>query len=202
MPDIVFPLRFLSFENLHTETTHRVRPSATPPLSEYSSSQAAGKPLFVCLSLALCGRVASEKRQLIEPEHVNRGSLHQRSAVPLELCYPGRCNAGGSEVEAIDETARFHGLSPLRHDAVAAGYSCATAKEKFPNWGTPSGYPGIVLTARQSFPRWPERAWLCRGSDDCVGRGRGPGPVETLSALAADLVRSNVNVIVTGGTSA
>jgi len=41
------------------------------------------KTLFVCLSLALCDRVASEKRQLIEPEHVHSGSLHQ-CLVPLE----------------------------------------------------------------------------------------------------------------------
>ena len=84
---------------------------------------------------------------------------------------------------------------------MAAARVCAAA-ENTPNWGTPSRHTGIVLAADKGIPRGPKRVGYVEGRTIEIEWKWGHDRVDALPELAAELARSNVDVIVTGGTSA
>jgi len=113
---------------------------------------------------------------------------------PLERAY---CSVGG-----LHETARFHSSCGwLRDDATADG-SRATRTKNLSNWRPLTGDAGIVSLRTRAFLDGLRELGYVEGRTIEIDWKWGQDRVETLSDLAAELVRSNADVIVTGGTSA
>jgi len=101
-----------------------------------------------------------------------------------------------------NEKARFYGPFCRRRDDVAVASSCTTITKNTSDWRPPAGRTSIVVTPHQGIARWINRTWVCGGKDDSIEWKWGYDQVDTLSGLATDLARSNVDIIVTGGTPA
>src|ERR1700682_3859959 len=113
---------------------------------------------------------------------------------PLERAY---CSVGG-----LHETARFHSSCGwLRDDATADG-SRATRTKNLSNWRPLTGDAGIVSLRTRAFLDGLRELGYVEGRTIEIDWKWGQDRLETLSDLAAELVRSNADVIVTGGASA
>ncbi|MGB9412378.1 MAG: ABC transporter substrate-binding protein, partial [Pseudolabrys sp.] len=99
------------------------------------------------------------------------------------------------------EAARLYNPFCHRHE-LADTYSCSTIAENAADRRPPSGRSSNVVTPLKGTPRWPKRPRIVEGRTIAIEWKWGDDQFDTLSGLAADLVRSNVDVIVTGGTSA
>jgi putative ABC transport system substrate-binding protein len=85
---------------------------------------------------------------------------------------------------------------------VAAEYLRATVTKNLPRWRAPSWYPASFSLRTKTFLDGLRELGYVEGATIAFEWKWGQDRVETLSELAADLARSNVDVIITGGTSA
>ena len=114
----------------------------------------------------------------------------------------GRLSEHDCSVGGLHETARFHSSCGwLRDDATADG-SRATRTKNLSNWRPLTGDAGIVSLRTRAFLDGLRELGYVEGRTIEIDWKWGQDRVETLSDLAAELVRSNADVIVTGGTSA
>jgi hypothetical protein len=101
-----------------------------------------------------------------------------------------------SDCERWNETARFFGASRRRHDDVAAAHSCAAVAKNVANRRTPT--PASFSLRIAAFLDGLKELGHVEGKTIAIEWRWGQDRLELLPGLAAELVQSNVDVIVTG----